>query len=99
VAKFTDAPWDGSTDDSESPESWCARCLIDNNPPGKPKLKKNCKLPYKTRSGAISKGALRNASSRFDQTEGGGKAAAKAKLERLKKQAGIGQDAPKKKGK
>lgn len=93
--KFSDAPW--STPESDLPvEAFCSVCLVDYNPPGEEKTKARCKLPIRSKPGApISKAALRNASSRLPQMKGvpaEEKAKAKAKLERLKKQAGIGTD-------
>lgn len=92
--KFSDAPW--STPESNlSADAFCSVCLIDANPSGKEKVKSLCHLPIKSKPGApISKAALRNASARLNQVKGVSsqeKSKAKAKLERLKKQAGIGE--------
>jgi len=93
--RFTDAPWSTPRSDLDV-GAYCSVCLIDYNPKGEEKTKERCKLPIRSRPGApINKGALRNASARFGKMKGVPaevKARAKAKLERLKKQAGIGED-------
>lgn len=92
MAKFTDRPWDGSASRWDTPEAYCAACLIDDNPSGEPKVKDRCHLPVKEPDGTYSKGAIRNALARISQVQSsGGKAAALARLHALAKQAGIGQ--------
>jgi hypothetical protein len=51
---ISNAPWDGSPTQWKDTESYCAACLIDSNPAGKPKVQALCKLPYRFPSGAIS---------------------------------------------
>jgi hypothetical protein len=101
MAKFSNAPFDKNAGASgESAADYCKRCLINENTgPADTWVKSKCHLPVKTASGVLSKAAIRNAAARLNQVKSGGKQAAAAKLERLKKQAGIGQDTPAKKKK
>ena len=60
MTNFSDAAWDGSASNYTSTDEYCSACLIDTNAPGEKKIQANCKLPYKTSSGAVSKAALRS---------------------------------------
>jgi hypothetical protein len=92
---FAGGSW-SSPESSLSAEDFCKVCLVDYNSPGETKTKAKCKLPVRSKPGGpINKAALRNASSRISQMTGVPaevKARAAAKLARLKKQAGIGED-------
>jgi hypothetical protein len=94
-AKFTDKPWDGSASRFKDTDAYCAACLIDYNEPGEDKVQAKCKLPIKEPDGTINKNAIRNALARISQLKGVPAAdlsAAKAKLAKLAKQAGIGEE-------
>lgn len=60
MTTFSDAAWDGSASNYQDTDAYCAACMIDTNPSGAKKVQANCKLPYKTPSGAVSKAALRS---------------------------------------
>lgn len=89
---FTDATW--STPESNlSADDFCQVCLIDDNPAGKSKLKKNCHLPVRSSpSSPYNRAAIRNAAARLAQLKGvsaASIAAAKARLISLASKAGI----------
>ena len=92
--KFTDAPWSTPRSDLDV-GAYCAVCLVDYNPKGEEKTKERCKLPIRSSPGSpISKAALRNAASRLPQMTGVPsevKSRALARLNSLKKSAGIGE--------
>lgn len=71
MTTFTDAPWDGAASNYKDTDSYCSACLIDANPSGQKKVQANCKLPYKTPDGAVSKGALRAISGALQGSRGG----------------------------
>jgi len=89
---FSDAPWSSPESDLDE-AAFCSVCLIDTNPAGEPKAKKNCHLPVKrTPGGPYVKAALRNAAARLNQVQNVStedKAKAKASLARLMMQAGM----------
>jgi len=89
---FSDASWSSPESDLDE-AAFCSVCLIDTNPAGEPKAKKNCHLPVKrTPDGPYVKAALRNAAARLNQVQGVSaedKAKAKASLARLMTQAGM----------
>jgi hypothetical protein len=39
--------WEGDAASFKDASEYCASCLVDNNPPGKPKTKSECHLPVK----------------------------------------------------
>lgn len=71
MTTFTDAPWDGSASNYKDTDAYCSACLIDQNDGSGPKVQAKCKLPYKTPSGAVSKGALRAISGALQGSRGG----------------------------
>lgn len=94
-SKFTDKPWDGAASGYMDTGAYCAACLIDLNKPGETKTQANCKLPVQEPDGTYNKGAIRNALARISQLKGVPAAdlsAAKTKLAKLAKQAGIGEE-------
>ncbi len=66
-----DKPWDGSASRWPDTDAYCASCLIDTNPPGKPKIQANCKLPIKEPGGDINKNALGAAAAALAGARGG----------------------------
>lgn len=56
MASISNAPWDGSPSRFDTPEAYCASCLIDLNDGAK--TKSMCMLPVKEPGGAINKNAL-----------------------------------------
>jgi hypothetical protein len=92
--KFTDKPWDGSASKYKDTDAYCAACLIDYNESGKPKIQAKCKLPVKEPDGSVNKNAIRNALARIGQLKGvpaPDLKAGRSKLEKLAKQAKIGE--------
>jgi len=58
MTTFSSSPW-SSPESSLSPEDFAKVCLIDANPPGKPKVKELCKLPVRsTPGGPVNKNAV-----------------------------------------
>jgi hypothetical protein len=61
MATYTGESWSSPESDLD-PGAFCQVCLIDLNPSGQPKLKKNCYLPIRRKpGGAIPKAAIRAA--------------------------------------
>lgn len=91
---FTEKPWDGSASKYQDTDAYCAACLIDDNPPGQPKVQAKCHLPVQEPDGTYNKNAIRNAMARIGQVEASGAAKKKAlsRLLALRKQAGIGAE-------
>lgn len=59
MTTFTTAPWNGDAGQWDSADAYAKACLIDENPPGKPKTKALCKLPYQDpKTGAVNVNAL-----------------------------------------
>lgn len=57
--KLSTRPWGNvSESDYKDADHFCASCLIDMNPPGKPKAKVLCKLPVREPNGAYNRNAL-----------------------------------------
>jgi hypothetical protein len=87
--------WDGSASRWPDADSYCACCLIDENPPGKPKSKSLCHIPVKDPGGKVNPDALGPALAALNGARGGtkassgAKAAARAKLMRLRSAAGL----------
>lgn len=71
MTTFTDAPWNGAASNYSSTEAYCSACLIDQNDAGEKKVQSKCKLPYRTPSGAVSKGSLRTISGVLQGSMGG----------------------------
>lgn len=44
---FVNTPWDGTEARWPDAESYCASCLVDNNPAGQPKTKDQCHFPVR----------------------------------------------------
>lgn len=88
MTNFSDAAWDGAASNYDSTEAYCAACAIDLNKPGDQKVQALCKLPYKTPSGAVNKGALQGSRGGVDAPPEAKRAAAK-KLIPLMKEAKI----------
>jgi hypothetical protein len=55
---YTSGKWDGSASNYKDSDAYCAACLIDSNPDGKPKTQDNCKLPVKEPDGDVNTNAL-----------------------------------------
>jgi hypothetical protein len=77
---FSDRPW-GSISESDytDADQFCAACLIDLNPPGKEKVKANCKLPVKEPGGAYNRNAIHAAAAALAGARGGVQAPPEAK--------------------
>jgi hypothetical protein len=75
VPEVSDRPWSGVTRRQyASATEFCAACLIDENPSGRPKTKTRCKLPvYEPRQmgGLLNRNAVRAAAERLVATRGG----------------------------
>ena len=86
---ISNAAWDGSPSNWPDSASYCAACLIDENPAGKDKVQALCHLPVKTPEGDVSRNAVHAAASALAGGRGGvktssaNKAAAARKLVRL----------------
>lgn len=91
---FTDASW-SSPESSLEVGAFCSCCLMNWNEKGSEPVKQKCALPIRSRPGApINKNALRNAAARINQVKGAPsevKSRALARLNSLKKSAGIGE--------
>lgn len=68
---YTDAKWDGAASNYKDTDAYCAACLIDTNPSGKPKTQDNCKLPVKTPDGDVNTNALGAAAAALAGARGG----------------------------
>lgn len=91
MTNFSNEPWETPENDL-SAEDFCAVCLLDLNPSGKEKLKKNCYFPVRKRPGGpVNKAALRNALARIPQADIAAEEKRKAarKAVRLAREAGI----------
>ncbi len=94
-------PWSGQASRFDGAEAYCRSCLIDENPPGKPKVKSLCHLPVHEPGGAINANALEAALGALNGARGGvkassaSKAAARAKLMRMRSAAGLDKKAAK----
>lgn len=75
----TDKPWDGSAGRWPNAAAYAASCLIDLNPPGKPKTKELAKLPVREPDGTINRNAVHAAASILAGGRGGVDAPAEAK--------------------
>lgn len=84
-------PWDGS-ESRFTIEEWQRSCLIDTGE-GDPDSKSRYKLPVKEPNGDVNANAVRNALARINQVQApaAAKQRAAARLQALKKQAGIGE--------
>lgn len=71
MTTFSDAAWDGSASNYKNTNSYCAACMIDDNPAGADKKQALCKLPYKEPSGAVNKNALQAISGALQGARGG----------------------------
>lgn len=95
MANVSNKPWAGNEARFATAEDYCAACLIDENPPGKPKIKGLCHLPVKEPGGAVNANALAAALAALNGARGGvkassaSKAAARAKLMRMRSAAGM----------
>lgn len=95
MATFTNRPWDAAAASrGKTAEEYCRLCLVDLNPPGKPKVKDKCKLPVRyTPGGPYVRAALRAAAAVLAGARGGVRLPADArrkaarKLVRLMRQA------------
>lgn len=66
---FSNRPWsEFSESDYKTAEQFCSACLIDLNPPGKPKVKELCKLPVKEPGGTYNRNGIHAAAVRIHQT-------------------------------
>lgn len=65
MTQFTDAPWDaGAVSASLDAEDYAKVCLIDMNPPNRPKTKALAKLPIRaTPGGPVNTNALKSVAS------------------------------------
>jgi len=69
---FSDKPWGSiSESDYRDADQFCAACLIDLNPPGKDKVKANCKLPVREPGGAYNRNAIHAAAAALAGARGG----------------------------
>ena len=79
MATFTDKPWDGSASRWKNDETYVEDCLIDLNPPGKPKVKALGKLPVREPDGAYNVNAIHAAVAALAGGRGGVQAPPEAK--------------------
>ncbi len=83
---FSDKPWSQFKEsDYRDAEHFCSACLIDLNPPGKPKVKALCKLPVKEPGGAYNRNAIFAAAAALAGARGGVKAPAEEKRKAARK--------------
>ncbi len=68
---ISNAPWDGSPSQWKDTDAYCAACLIDTNPDGKPKVQALCKLPVKEPNGDINANAVHAAVAALAGARGG----------------------------
>lgn len=93
MADFSDASWDGSPSAWPSTADYCDDCLVNTNTGPREKWTQDkCHLPYR-RGGTIYRGAIRAILAVLAGARGGVKvgdrAAIRAKVERLAREAGI----------
>ncbi len=69
---FSNKPW-GQFSETDYPdaERFCAACLIDMNPEGRPKVKAMCKLPVREPGGAYNRNAIHAAAAALAGARGG----------------------------
>ncbi len=80
MAEFSDRPWsEVAESDYPDAEAFCDACLIDLNPPGKAKVKANCKLPVKEPNGRYNRNAIHAAAAALAGARGGVNAPPEAK--------------------
>lgn len=98
VRAVTEQAWDGSASRYADTNAYCKACLIDENEPGADKVQAMCHLPVYEPNGDLNANAVRAAAAALGGARGGvkasadAKAAAARKLDRLKKEAGIGEE-------
>lgn len=83
---FTMMAWDGAASRWDTAAAYCAACAIDDNPPGQPKSKELCHLPFKEPgSMMVNVNGVRAALARLDQvdTSQENKNSARRMLERM----------------
>jgi hypothetical protein len=68
---ITNGAWDGSASRWPDADSFCEACLIDENEPGKPKVKTLCKLPVKEPNGDTNANAAHAAAAALAGGRGG----------------------------
>lgn len=64
-------PWDGDAARYPDADSYCAACLVDDNPSGKDKVKNLCHLPVKEPNGDINSNGVHAAAASLAGGRGG----------------------------
>ncbi len=68
MAEISEAPWDGSASNYDTPEAYCKACLIVNEHDG-PLTKSDCSMPIYTPEGALSRAGVHAAAARLNQVQ------------------------------
>ena len=82
---FSDQPWSADESAYSDAAAFCAACLIDENPAGKPKAKGLCKLPVKGAGGGYNRNAIHAAWAALAGARGGVQASAESKRQAARK--------------
>ena len=68
---IVNSPWDGSAARYPDADSYCAACLVDDNPSGADKTKNLCHLPVKEPNGDINSNGVHSAAAALAGGRGG----------------------------